>query len=89
MTERTTVRLPEDLLRRAKRRAAAERRTLTSLIEHGLRLALDEKRQPEKRVIPIVSSAKGGPLPGIDLDDMSTIQEMEDMDYAVRLSRLR
>jgi predicted DNA binding CopG/RHH family protein len=38
MAERTTVRLPEDLVARAKRKAAAEGRTLTSLIEDGLRL---------------------------------------------------
>jgi hypothetical protein len=38
MAERTTVRLPEDLIRRAKIEAAAEGRTLTSLIEDGLRL---------------------------------------------------
>jgi predicted nucleic acid-binding protein len=42
MAERTTVRLPEDL-NRAKRKAAAEGRTLTSLIEDRLRLiAVDE-----------------------------------------------
>ena len=38
MSERTTVRLPPELLRRAKRKAAAERRTLTELIEDGLRM---------------------------------------------------
>ena len=37
MTERTTVRLPEDLVRRAKRKAASEGRSLTALIEDGLR----------------------------------------------------
>jgi predicted transcriptional regulator len=33
---RTTVRLRDDLLKRAKRRAAAEGRTLTSIIEEGV-----------------------------------------------------
>jgi predicted DNA binding CopG/RHH family protein len=37
---RTTVRLRDDLLERAKKRAAEEGRTLTSLIEEGLTLAL-------------------------------------------------
>jgi toxin-antitoxin system PIN domain toxin len=41
-TERTTVRLPPELLRRAKRKAAAEGRTLTSLIEDGLWLVVAE-----------------------------------------------
>src|SRR6266702_1379645 len=45
MTERTTVRLPADLLKRARRKAAAERRTLTSLIEDGLRSVVAESRK--------------------------------------------
>ena len=44
MTERTTVRLPEDLVRRAKKKALAEGRSLTALIEDGLRKVLDEQR---------------------------------------------
>ena len=51
MTSRTTVRLPEELLIRAKRKAAAEGRTLTSLIEEGLlRVVAEERRaSPAKR----------------------------------------
>ena len=41
MIERTTVRLPRELLARAKRKAVAERRTVTSLIEEGLRFVVD------------------------------------------------
>ena len=48
MTERTTVRLPLDLLRRARRKAAKERRTLTSLIEEGLRLAIADNPKTKK-----------------------------------------
>ena len=39
MNERITVRLPADLLKRAKRKAVAEGRTLRALIEEGLRQA--------------------------------------------------
>lgn len=39
---RTTVRLDDDLLRRAKIRAAEEGTTLTALIERGLHAVLDE-----------------------------------------------
>ena len=49
MIERTTVRLPAELLARAKRKALAEKRTLTSLIEEGLRLVVSDKRKPAKR----------------------------------------
>lgn len=87
MTERTTVRLPEDLLRRAKRKAAAEGRTLTALIEQGLRGVLNERRRSERadRVPPPVSAATGGLMPGIDLNETAALQELEDQDYARRL----
>ena len=51
MIERTTVRLPSELLKRAKRMAAAEGRTLTSLIEDGLRLMVPRtgKKTPSDR----------------------------------------
>ncbi len=91
MNERTTVRLPEDLLDRARRKAAAEGRTLTSLIEDGLRLVVAEtsKAAKTKRVLPRVSKASGGPMPGIDLADLSTLQEMDDLDYVERMKRLK
>ena len=82
MTERTTVRLPEDLLDRARRKAAAEGRTLTSLIEDGLRLVVSESRKTakSKRLLPRVSKAGGGVMPGIELTAISALQEMEDLD---------
>jgi hypothetical protein len=49
MIERTTVRLPRDLLRRAKRKAAEEGCTLTALIEDGLRRVLSNEQQKAKR----------------------------------------
>lgn len=89
MIERTTVRLPRELLARAKRKAATEHRTLTSLIEEGLRLAVAEKPKSakrERRPLP-VSSAVGPPFPGIDISDSATLQEVEDLEYAERLKR--
>jgi plasmid stability protein len=87
MTERTTVRLPDDLVRRAKRRAAAEGRSLTALIADGLRRVLKE-REPatSRRVMPPVSTAKGGLMPGIDLNDTAALEEMDDL---VRSRRLK
>ena len=87
MTERTTVRLPEDLVRRAKKKALAEGRSLTALIEDGLRKVLDEHGPAarKKRVLPPVSSAKGGLTPGINLDDSAALQELEDLSGAGRL----
>jgi hypothetical protein len=85
MPERTTVRLPEDLIRQAKRKAAAEGRTLTALIEDGLRRVLSERGPAgRRRTLPPVSAAGGGLKPGIDLDDMGALQEMDDLDFARR-----
>jgi hypothetical protein len=91
MIERTTVRLPADLLNRAKRKAAAERRTLTSLIEDGLRLVVAEsgKVVKRKRILPPVSKATGGPMPGIDLTDLSALAEMDDLDAVKRMQRFK
>jgi hypothetical protein len=90
MAVRTTVRLPEDLIRSAKRKAAAQGRTLTSLIAEGLRLVVDQgERGKSKRVLLPVSKATGGPMPGIDITDMSAIQEMEDLEYVERMKRFK
>ena len=75
MTERTTVRLPEDLVRRAKKKALAEGRSLTALIEDGLRKVLDEHRPAArgKRVLVRVRA-------GFSFQASSfAMQEMEDL----------
>jgi hypothetical protein len=89
MTERTTVRLPEELVRQAKRKAAENNRTLTSLIEEGLRLVVSGARNPVSgtRALPRVSRATGGLAPGIDLEDSAVVQEIEDLAYAEKLKR--
>ncbi len=87
MIHRTTVRLPSDLIRRAKRKAADEGRTLTALIEDGLRqvVAGDSKSLRQKRILPRVSKATGGLRPGVDITKFSDIQGMDDLEYAERL----
>jgi hypothetical protein len=87
MTERTTVRLPDDLLRRAKRKAAQDGSSLTALIKEGLRRMLDEKSARVKRVMPPVSRERGGLMPGISLDDTAALVETDDLEYAKRFFR--
>ena len=91
MAERTTVRLPRALLERAKRKANAEGRTLTALIEEGLRIVVAEKKKAGKapRSLPPVSKATGGPMPGIDLTPFSALQEIEDLEYIERMKRFK
>jgi hypothetical protein len=46
---RTTINLPDALAEAAKAKAAAERRTFTSVVEEGLRLVLDRSAEPATR----------------------------------------
>jgi hypothetical protein len=74
-------------MRRAKRKAAEEGRSLTELIETGLRQILSGRpsTQRARRIRPPVSSARGGLLPGVDLEDMARLQESDDLATASRL----
>lgn len=88
MIKRTTVRLPAELLKKAQRKAAAEGRTLTSLMEDGLRYVVSDKpNEKRERVMPRISTATGGLLPGVDLTKFSNYQEMEDLEYIERLKQ--
>ena len=75
---RTTVRLDEALLERAKREAARRGETLTALIERGLRLVLaSPQARRERRYVRLpVSKAGGGTLPGVDLDDSAALLDI-------------
>lgn len=76
---RTTIRINDDLLRRAKKRAADEGRTLTSLVEEGLVLTLSRPNAHRRKRVRIpVSEATGGVLPGVDLNRSSELEEIMD-----------
>lgn len=73
---RTTVRLSDELLRRAKRKAAEDGRTLTSLLEEGLKSVLVNRTAARRtRVRVPVSKASGGTLPGVDLNRSSDLED--------------
>jgi hypothetical protein len=82
---RTTVHLPDELLARAKRKAAADGRTLTSLIEEGLRLVLAAKPASKSRARLPISAHRGGLRPDMDVTRLSEIQAEDDLAYAKRL----
>jgi len=77
---RTTVRLDDALLERAKREAARRGESLTALIERGLRLVLarPEGRAPRRHVELPVCREGGGTLPGVDLDDAGDLLDIID-----------
>jgi hypothetical protein len=77
---RTTVRLDEGLLMKAKQEARKRGETLTSLMERGLRLAISGSHRKAKsaRVRLPTSRATGGVRPGINLDDTSAVLDRLD-----------
>jgi len=73
---RTTIRLRDDLLKRAKKLAAADRRTLTSVVEEGVALVLaGPGKERRVRIEVPVSRASGGVLPGVDLNRSTDLEE--------------
>lgn len=77
---RTTVRLDDALLDRARREAAKRGITLTALIEQGLRLALRRpmKTPKEQRVRLPECRAGGGLVVGVNLDDSARLLDRMD-----------
>jgi hypothetical protein len=74
---RTTIRLNDDLFQRAKKQAADEGRTLTSLIEEGLTVILSKPKGIRRGRIDLpVSKASGGVLPRVDLTRSSDLEEI-------------
>jgi len=75
---RTTVRLDDRLLEQARKEAARQGKTLTSLIDEALRqtLAQSGHRAPKKRVRFPVSREGGGTLPGVDLNDSASLLDI-------------
>ncbi|MCY3971571.1 MAG: type II toxin-antitoxin system VapB family antitoxin [Acidobacteria bacterium] len=83
---RTTVRLDDELLAEAKRYATRTGRTLTSLIDEGLRevLARGERRAPAKRV-ELLTGGEGGLRPGIRSDSFSEVLDQLDCERFLKL----
>ena len=71
---RTTIRINDELLRRAKVKAAETDRTLTEVIEDALRKELDQvDAGAEPQEIRIPTAGEGGVQAGVDLDDTSSL----------------
>jgi hypothetical protein len=72
---RTTVRMEDDLLRRAKQIAAQRDTTLTAVLEQALREWLDRQHRSRRRrpVDLPISRSGGGLLAGVNLDDTSDL----------------
>jgi hypothetical protein len=77
---RTTVRLDDALLDRARREAARRGITLTALIEQGLKLALRRPlKAPENERIALPECRMGGgTVAGVNLDDTASLLDRMD-----------
>lgn len=72
---RTTLNLDDGLMREARKKAAAEGRTLTSVIEEALRLLLRRPTgQGERFRLRWVTKA-GPAAPGVDVADRDALYE--------------
>jgi hypothetical protein len=76
---RTTVDLPDELLRQARKRAAEEGTTLTALLAEGLRLRLagSPAGRRRQRRLP-VSTVGGGLQPWIDPSSNASLLDAAD-----------
>ena len=65
-------------------------RTTVRLIQDGLRLVVAEhqKRRKGRRILPRISKATGGPMPGMELTDLAALQEIDDLGYFRRSKNL-
>ena len=78
---RTTIRLDENLLARAKRLAAATDRSLNKVIEDALRNAVDaDDREKYTRRIVLPTTGGEGLQPGVDIGKYSTLLDLMDVD---------
>ncbi len=71
---RTTLNVDDGLLQEAKRRAVEEQRTLTSLVEEGLRRVLAPAPARGER-IRLPTFRGDGTQPGVDLADWESVQQ--------------
>lgn len=78
---RTTIRIDEQLLKKAKELAARSGRSLTSIIEDALRESLSRKPGPDteqREPVRLVTFRGQGLLPGVDLDDSAALLDLMD-----------
>jgi hypothetical protein len=72
---RTTIRLDDALLRRAKAAAAMSGRSLNDLIADAVRTALAQRRTRPQR-IKLPTFRGNGLQPGVDLDDNAALLDL-------------
>lgn len=78
---RTTVRLDDRLLAEARRYAARSGRTLTSLIDEGLRDVLARRAAAESAgPVTLPTAGRGGLRPGVGIDSSAALLDVMERD---------
>ncbi|MFL5926550.1 MAG: DUF2191 domain-containing protein [Gaiellaceae bacterium] len=73
---RTTVDLPEDLLREAKERAAREGRTLSDVLADALRAGFVRPSRETTEAAELPTFNGGGLQAGVNLDDSAALLDL-------------
>lgn len=73
---RTTVRLPDELLAAAKRRARATGRSFTDLLADALRLELQRPLKASRVREPLPTYRGNGLQAGVDLSDAGALEDL-------------
>lgn len=77
---RTTIRIDDDLYRRAKADAARRGQTVGELIEDALRLALRRPGGTTREIPELPTFGGSGTMPGVDLADSRSLRDLMDLD---------
>lgn len=78
MPMRTTMTINDDILKIARRKAAAENRPLRDVINEALRLGLALGQERPTRYRFRLPTVKGRVLPGVDLTDRDKLFDLMD-----------
>jgi hypothetical protein len=74
---RTTIRIDDQLLKKAKQLAARSGKSLTAIIEDALRESLARQELSNRREPVRLVTFKGkGLFPGVDLDDSAALEDL-------------
>lgn len=73
---RTTIDLPDDLLRSAKERAAREGRPLSEVVADAVRAGLGRAAEAAQVAAELPTFGGGGLQPGVDLDDSAALLDL-------------
>ena len=84
---RTTIRIDDDLYRRAKASAARRGQTVGELIEDAVRTALRPRTAPDTTIPEVPVYGESGTLAGVDLADPRALRDL--MDESAEADALR